>query len=72
MRPVLSVRRFTQLLVRGSYVAPMTSTAAEQTRTQPTSASPLACGARRRPPLGIAPASTSHGDLRDRLLSCNG
>lgn len=50
----------------------MTSTATPQTRTQTTAQAPLACGSRRRPPLGAAPASTSHRDLRDRLLRCNG
>jgi hypothetical protein len=33
---------------------------------------PIACGARRRPPLGTSPAATSHRDLRDRLLRCAG
>lgn len=67
-----SVRRFTQASFPAPYVPPMTSTATDQNRTQTTVATPLACGARRRPPLGAVPASPSHRDLRDRLLRCNG
>lgn len=66
------MRRFTQRLVIRSYGPPMTSTATAQNRTQTAVATPLACASRRRPPLGIAPAPTSHRDLRDRLLRCNG
>ena len=36
------------------------------------SAQPIPCGARRRPPLGTSPAPASHRDLRDRLLRCAG
>ncbi|HMS62216.1 MAG TPA: hypothetical protein PKD63_08040 [Solirubrobacteraceae bacterium] len=50
----------------------MTSTDTVQTRTQTSEQAAPACGSRRRPPLGAAPASTSHRDLRDRLLRCNG
>ena len=50
----------------------MTSTATDRKPAQAAVATPLACGARRRPPLGTVPAATSHRDLRDRLLRCNG
>jgi hypothetical protein len=50
----------------------MTFIATPQTRPQTAARTPLASGSRRRPPLGAAPASTSHRDLRDRLLRCNG
>ena len=67
-----SVPRFTQAPLLQPYVPPMTSTANDQNRTQTTVVTPLASGARRRPPLGAVPASASHRDLRDRLLRCNG
>jgi len=50
----------------------MSMSSAPQNRIEPPVTQPIACGARRRPPLGTSPAATSHSDLRDRLLRCAG
>ena len=50
----------------------MTMSTAPQTRTETPAKHTIACGERRRPPLGTGQAATSHRDLRDRLLRCAG
>ena len=50
----------------------MSMSTAPQNRIETPAPQPIACGARRRPPLGTSPAATSHRDLRDRLLRCAG
>ncbi len=50
----------------------MSTTASTQKPTATALTQSLICSARRRPPLGVNPVTTSHRDLRDRLLSCAG
>ena len=50
----------------------MSMSTSTESRIQTPAAQPIACGERRRPPLGTSPSATSHRDLRDRLLRCAG
>ena len=50
----------------------MSMSTAPQNRIETAQPQPIACGARRRPPLGTSPAPATHGELRDRLLRCAG
>ena len=50
----------------------MSLSTAPQKPAETSATQQIACGVRRRPPLGASPAATSHRDLRDRLLRCAG
>ena len=66
------VRRRTQRPATPSYGEAMNTLTVVQNPAATTTSATLACAARRRLPLGAAPAATSHRELRDRLLLCNG